>query len=128
MKKIFLALFVCTICVVGFFVFVFARIFYHNNISVSINDSEDRYQVYASYPLRHTSRIHHYLENRFHNHDLRKRRMEGYVSMDEKTHIYIASIPGRLIMKLDKKEHDLESRLRFKQLGEDIKIELTREN
>ncbi len=126
MKKIFLFLFICMVFIAGIFSFVLYKVWFSNNISISVNDSEDRFQLYASYPRNKARRIQHLIDSRFHNAMLRKNRVDGYMTTDDNTQFYVRTTPGRFLIRLNKNENNEEACLRLKQLGEEIKIELTK--
>ena len=126
MKKIFLFLFICIVFVAGIFSFVLYNIWNPNDVSISVNDSDNKFQLYASYPRNKTRRIQHILDARFHNAVLRKNRADGYITMEDNTQYYIKTTPGRFLVRVNKGENNEEACLRLKELSEEIKIELTR--
>ena len=126
MKKIFLFLFICMVFIAGIFSFVLYKVWYSHDISISVNDSDDRLQVYASYPRNKAKRIQHLIDSRFHNAKLRKNRVDGYMTMDDNTQFYVRTTPGRFLIRLNKNEHNEQACANLKELGEEIKVELTR--
>lgn len=46
--------------------------------------------------------------------------------MDDNTQLYVRTTPGRFLIRLNKNEQNEQACLRLKELGEEIKIELTR--
>jgi len=93
-----------------------------NNISIRVRETDDIYQLNASYRRNQTARLQRYMDARLHtNHLFKNSRMDATVTLDDKTSFYVRSSPGRLLIKLDKNANDEASYIRIKELAEDIK-------
>ncbi len=128
MKKFLLVLIICILVIGGFFAFALYKFHYTNNIAITVNDSRDDYRVYATYPLRKAANMQHFLATKMHKRELHEKRVEGYIQLNDHSEIYISSIPGKLLLKMDKHENDQYSKKRIKKIVEELKLELTREN
>ena len=126
MKKIFFALVFFTFLIGCFFTLTWHTIQRNsgNNVSISINESEDRYKLYASYNKRKTRKIQRYLDSELNSHLFSSARINATVTLDDQTNFYIKANPGILLIKLNKSENSLESYYRIKELGEGIKRKL----
>ncbi len=125
MKKIFLILLLCILFIAGFFTWVLYSIHSGNGSSVSIKESDDSYEFYASYNRSRTRRVQGYIDAQLQTkHIFKNARIDATVTLDDKTVFYIKTIPGVLLIKLNKRENDFTSYTRIKKLGEDIKLRL----
>jgi len=128
MKKIFLVLVICTLLIVGLFSVVAYKWRVHNdytgNISIKVKETDDTYQLYASYSRHTTRKIKRYLETELDNHLFRHTKIDATVTLPDETSFYVRSIPGRLLIRLNKEENSAASYNRIKRLGEGIKIKL----
>ncbi len=126
MRKIILALMVGVMMVVGFGLFVAYKIASNTDISIHVNDTEDQYQVEASYGRNQSRKVLSYIDAQLSkSKQFRHARMDGDVELDDHTKLYIRTKPGRLVIKVNKNENDSASIERIKILTEGIKIRLT---
>lgn len=126
MRKIFFALVLCMFLIACFFSFAWHTIRRHsgNNVSISINESDDRYKLYASYQKNQTRKIQRYLDSELNSHLFSRGRINATVTLDDQTNFHIKANPGTLLIKLNKRDNSHESYQRIKLLGEGIKIQL----
>lgn len=124
MKKVFFVLLFCTLCMAGFVTYVLHKMYSDNDISIIIKESDNSYRLSASYARNQTRKIQSYLNAQLHSTMFRNAKIDAFVTLDDKTRFYVKTIPGRLLIKLNKKENDYESYFRIKQLGEGIKMKL----
>jgi hypothetical protein len=128
MKKIFLVLVICTLLVVGFFSVVAYKWRVHNdhsgNISIKVKETDDIYQLYASYSRHKTRKIQKYLDAELNERLFRNTKIDATVTLPDETSFYVRSIPGRLLIRLNKEENSAASYNRIKRLGEGIKLKL----
>jgi hypothetical protein len=124
MRKMFLVLLICTICIGSFVSYIFHKIYYSNNISIRINDSDDLYRIYAYFPQNKTYRLQRLMDEKLHSRMFNHARINGYLTLEDKTHLYINTAPGRLVIRFNKRENDEESCFRLRELGEGIKLNL----
>ena len=126
MRKIILALLIGVMMVIGFGLYVAYTIASNTDISINVNDTEDQYQVEASYGRNQSRKVLSYIDAQLSkSKQFRHARMDGDVELDDHTKLYIRTKPGRLVIKVIKSENDNASIERIKNLTEGIKIRLT---
>ena len=126
MRKIILALLIGVMMVIGFGLYVAYKIASNTDISINVNDTEDQYQVEASYGRNQSRKVLSYIDAQLSkSKQFRHARMDGDVELDDHTKLYIRTKPGRLVIKVNKSENDSASIERIKNLTEGIKIRLT---
>ena len=129
MKKIFLALLLCTLFIGGFFMYILYQWNKYevlsDNVAIRVNESTDSYQIYASYNRSKARRLQNYLDAKLNTHHMFNSPIDASFTLNDRTHIYVRNIPGRLIIRLNKNENNAESYYRIKRLGEEIKLRLT---
>lgn len=128
MKKILLAVLVLVIvCVMGAFSFIWYT--FHtlgeHDISIRVNESEDRYRLYATYDRHKTGRIHRLLCDELHNDLFRKNNVDADLTLDDDTRVHVTTKPGKLVILLNKHENSEESYRRIRELGEGVKLSLS---
>ncbi len=113
-----------------FFLLVFSSCLRrHHHTSVSISESEDIYQLFASYDKNNTRKVQRLLDEDLGNNinsSFRNARIDGRIALDDKTIFYIRMFPGELKIKFDKTENSGESCIKLKEVCEDIKDLLAR--
>ena len=126
MKKI-LAVIVCSLILMAcFFTFALHRIFSNRDISIHVNETDNTYQLYASYNRNQSRRIQKYIDAELNTHRFfSNAKMDALVTLDDKTNFYVKTKPGALYIKLNKDENDYEAYTRIKRLGEGLKHKLT---
>ncbi len=128
MRKLFLALVICTLFIAGFFMIILHKIYWqqeNNNITVRVNESDDSYRFYASYSRFKTRAIQNYIDAQLNtNHMFRNAKIDADVTLPDHTSIYVKSFPGILEIKLNKEKNDMASYNKIKALGEQLKIKL----
>lgn len=126
MRKIILVLLIGVLFIIGFGVFVAYKIASNTDIAISVNDTDDQYQVDASYGRNQSRKVLSYIDAQLSkSKQFRHARMDGDVELDDHTKIYIRTKPGRLVIKVNKGENDSASVERIRNLTEGIKIRLT---
>jgi hypothetical protein len=128
MRKIILVIVLGIFVTAGFFCFALYKIASHTDISFQVNDSDDFYEMRASYGRNQTKRIMSYVDlaiTNNHNKRFRKEHINEDVVLSDHAHFHIKSSPGRIQIKLNKDENDPETIERFKKITEGIKIRLT---
>jgi hypothetical protein len=101
-----------------------------DDVAISIKENENEYKLSARFDKNKTWVVQNYIENYTENSGLFKsdnNEVEGTVTLDDNTTVYIKSKKGRLKIKLDKEENSEESYERIKDMCEGIK-ELLAEN
>ena len=101
-----------------FISFVFASC-WHDNINISIHNSIDRYQFYASYSIAKTENVEQYLkENGIDLSD------DGYngttVVLHDDTKFYVKSSPGHIKILLNKKENSKATYKKVKHICDEL--------
>lgn len=126
MKKLILVLIGGMLVTTCFFVFVFHKMISKENVSIGFRESNGSYRLIASYERYKTRKLEKYIDAQLHTHYFtHKNRVDGMITLDDHTSIYLRTAPGKLYIKLDKQENDLYSYARVKKLGEGIKRKLT---
>jgi hypothetical protein len=130
MKKFFLVVLVAFIFLAGFCVYVLhevtdGEIFMDDDVSVSVRENDETYQLNARYHHNKARRIQRYLDAQLRmEHKLDDARIDANVTLDDMTHVYIKTLPGRLLIRLDKDHNSAESYDRIRRIGEGIKLQL----
>ena len=130
MKKFILLFVVGVLFAVCCFSYVLRRVYWHqnHNISVHVKETDDIYQLTASYDRNKTGRIQRYIDAELHQpHVFANARMDANITLDDHTNFYIRTAPGRLFIKMDKNTNDRDAYFRIKQLGEGLKVKLTQD-
>ncbi len=110
MKKLIFILIGGTLVATCFFVFIFHRIVYIENVSIRIQEFNDSYRLIASHERYQTKKLEKYIEVQLHSHHYNnKNRVDGMITLDDHTSIYLQAAPGKLYIKLNKQENDLYS-------------------
>ena len=126
MKKLVLVLMGGILVATCFFVFIFHRIVSKENVSISVQESNDSYRLIASYKRHQTRKLEKYIDAQLHTHHFsHKNRVDGMITLDDHTSLYLRAAPGKLYIKLDKQENDLYSYAKVKKLAEGIQLKLT---
>ena len=99
---------------------------HYHDVSISINDDEDIYQLSARYDESKTHKVENYLrectksiDGRFvyGNHDY----IDANLILDDDTRVYVKSHEGRLKIRFNKEENSAEAYERVKDMCEGIK-------
>ncbi len=128
MRKLFLALILCTLFVGCFFIYIMHRIYVQadKNISVSVKETENTYQIYASYSRFRSRQIQNYVDRQLNaNHVFRNARIDADMTFDRNLLVHVKNRPGLLVIRMDKTKNDSDAYYRIKELGEGIKEKLT---
>ncbi len=129
MRKLFLALVICTLFIAGFFMLVLHRIYWNNHdVAIQVKETDNTYRFYASFNRHKTHSIQAYVDEQLKTHVFTNARINADIIVDDNMNMHVRSGPGLLIIKMDKDKNDLESYNRLKQLGEHIKHRLAEDN
>jgi hypothetical protein len=124
MKNVFLGLVLCVIVIGGLFSLAFhsMRWGWRHNTEISISESDNYYQLHAYFNRNKTKRLQRFMDAQLHQrHTFVNSRIDGSITLDDKTNFYIKTSPGVLFIKLNKGTNDFDSYYRVKQMGEGIK-------
>jgi hypothetical protein len=125
MKKIFLLLVLCLIGVAIFVNYTFDRVFDNNNISIKVREKENLYELRASYHRAKTRMLQEYMDQQMHTHNFFKNaRMDGNVTLDDHTKLYVKMKPGYLFVRMKKDENDSAAYANMKELTKGVKERL----
>jgi hypothetical protein len=114
---------------IGFVFYVAHKIVMNTDISINVNDTEEQYQVDASYGRDQSRKVLSYIDAQLSkSKQFRHSRMDGDIELDDHTKLYIKARPGRLIIKVNKNDNDSASIARIRELTEGIKVRLTDNN
>ncbi len=97
---------------------------YRHNTNISIHEQRDSYEFYASYSKNKTVKVQRYLDERLRSSESYSSEVGNYdltEVLNDDTKFYIRSAPGRLKIKLDKRENTEESYKRVKHICEGLK-------
>lgn len=98
--------------------------FHHHDVSVTISDDEDEYEMDAVYKKEQIHDVEVCLnEQLLTSGKISIKNLSGdeKITLDGKTRVYINSAPGELNIKVDKRENTEESYEKVKVLCEDLK-------
>jgi hypothetical protein len=106
------------------FLVVLSSCFHNHNISITVSDDEDEYEMDALYRKNQTHKVRAYLNEHLLNKSVvsfKNKSMDEEITLDDNTTFYINSYPGELRIKIDKTENSAESFEKVKQVCEDLK-------
>jgi hypothetical protein len=97
---------------------------HHDNISISVSDDEDEYEMQADYRKKQSHAVQVYLNNHLLNNSgvsIHNGFVDDEITLDDKTTFYINTNPGELNIRINKNENSEESCERVKQICEELK-------
>jgi hypothetical protein len=95
-----------------------------NNISISISEDDDTYQLKASYNRHSTGRVQQYINHCIEPNSLFKSENDYFdvtTTLTDKTEFYIKESPGKLKIVFDKRKNTSASLARMKNMYTGIK-------
>ena len=99
--------------------------FHHrHDMSISISDDEDLYEMEADYRRNQSHAVQVYLNNHLlttSNISIKNGYVDDEVTLDDKTTFYINTNPGELNIRINKNENSEESCERVRQICEELK-------
>ncbi|NCI47767.1 hypothetical protein [Sediminibacterium soli] len=132
MKRVFVGFLLCILLFGGFFCVSMYRwlhrhtIVHGQDISLSIRESDDMYQIYASYDPEKTWHVQDYLDETLRsNHMFRNARMNGMIVLDDRMNFFIRAVPGKLVIKFDRDDNSEEAFHRIKEFGKGLKFRIS---
>jgi uncharacterized protein YxeA len=126
MRKIILVLLIGIMIFIVFGLFAAYKIASNTDISIHVNDTDEQYQVDASYGRDQSRRVLSYIDAHLSkSKQFRHARMDGNIELDDHTKLYIKTRPGHLFIKVNKNDNDSASVERIRELTEGIKVRLT---
>jgi len=114
-----------------FLMLVFSSCFRDHNISISVSNSEDVYQMTARYPKYKTRKVEQMLGEFLEDISSRsyKHRRSGYeITLDDMSVMYLRSDPGKLKIRIDKTENRETCCTKAEEICEEIKRVLADDN
>lgn len=109
----------------GVFAYVLYKMSSHHNTNISISESDNSYEFYASYTNNKTLQVHRFLDNKLKTKQVFNHgRVDAMITLSDNTNVYVKTTPGRLLIKLDKNDNSPEAYERIKRVGEDLRIKL----
>ncbi len=127
MKTATLFLALCMISAVFFYSFV-KKDSNSDNISISVNESDDQYRLSAEYPEKQTRKVQRYLDDYLEpsgNMSFVNAEIDATMKLDNSMTFHIKSSPGTLRIKFDKRKNSADAYRRMKKLGDELKTLLT---
>lgn len=131
MKKVFVGFLLCVVLFGGFFCVSMYRWFrdhtflHGHGVSFSVKESDDTYQIYASYDPGNTGRVQEYLDEKLRaDRTFRNARINGNVVLDDRTNFFIEALPGKLLIRFDRDNNTQEAFLKMKELGDGLKTRI----
>lgn len=126
MRKIILVLLIGFMVAVGFISYALYKIVDNTNISINVKETEDQYQVNASYGRGQSRKVLSYIDAQLsRSKQFRHAVMNGDMVLDDNTKIYFKTRPGKLLIRVNKNENDSASIERIRKLTEGIKVQIT---
>src|SRR4051812_45000210 len=115
MQKLLLVVAIVAFCVISVFATIVSRWANHHrsfgsrDVSVSISESDTRYQLRAYYNQRNTARVERCIEQHLRTgHVFTRARMNADLVLDDAT-LYVKSKPGSLLIRFNKDENSFEA-------------------
>jgi hypothetical protein len=99
-----------------------------DKVSVTLTESEDRYELKAAYDEALTDKVRAYMNNTIAkgtSTNFKNTEVDAEMTLDNHASFYISSHPGKLSLKLDKRKNSAEIYKRFKEMCEGIKNLIT---
>ncbi len=97
---------------------------HHHDTSVTISDSEDEYELSASFDEHKTRKIQRLLDREL-NIDLgtsgRRTHVDATITLNDHTTFYMRALPGELRINFDKSENSEDSWIKIQGVCEEIK-------
>lgn len=114
-----------------FLMVLFSSCFRDHNISISVSDSEDIYQMTAKYPKYKTRKVERMIDEFLEDISSRSykhRRSDYEITLDDMSVMYLRSDPGKLKIRVDKTENTEACCAKAEEICEEIKRVLTDDN
>jgi hypothetical protein len=92
--------------------------------SITVKESDDFYQLSADYDPDKTGKVQGYLDDYLTQRgdvSFKNAQIDATMTLNDKTVFYIKSMPGKLIIKFDKRRNSRNAYARFKKLGDELK-------
>ena len=98
------------------------------NVSIRVKETSRIYELKASYARNKTYRIQKFMDEELHTTDVfNHARIDGDVVLDDQTSLYVRTEPGKLTIRMNRRENDPAAYYRIKSLGEKLKRKITEE-
>ena len=113
--------FLCLFLLVGFC--FSCTSFNSNQINLTVSEDEEDYKVLAAYPEDNTQKVETYLNETIgdKNHiSFTNTTIDALLTLDDGTKMYVNNKPGKLQIKLNKRENSAASYREVKALGEGL--------
>ncbi|MEO8171861.1 MAG: hypothetical protein ABI581_02215 [Sediminibacterium sp.] len=95
------------------------------DVSIRVKETGRIYEIKASYAKNKTYRIQRFINQELHTSNVfSNARMDGDITLDDRSNFYVKAYPGRLVIRMDRRENDPEAYYRIKSLGEKLKRKL----
>jgi hypothetical protein len=95
------------------------------NTSIRVKENGRMYEIKAFYAKNKTYRIQRFIDQELHTRDVfSNARMDGAITLDDRSNFYVQAYPGKLIIRMDRRENNPEAYYRLKSLGEKLKHKL----
>ncbi|SDL16384.1 hypothetical protein [Siphonobacter aquaeclarae] len=97
-------------------------------LSFKVNDSDETFQLSAEYNPDKTEQVQEYLDEKLttgNDASFENAEIDATMTLNDKTHFYIRSNPGELLIRFNKSENSKASYLKMKELSKGLKDVLT---
>jgi len=97
---------------------------FNHNISITVSEEKDAYEFSANYDRSNTGRVESYINEHIKPNQMGNSEndyVDANTSLPDNTRFYIKESPGKLKIKLDKRENSTASYYRIKKMCEGIK-------
>lgn len=97
---------------------------FNHNISITVSEEKDYYEFSANYDRSNTGRVEGYINSEISPDRLANSEndyVDANTSLPDNTRFYIKESPGKLKIKLDKRENSTASYYRIKKMCEGVK-------
>ncbi|MES2370977.1 MAG: hypothetical protein V4557_00255 [Bacteroidota bacterium] len=95
------------------------------NTSIRVKENSRIYEIKALYAKNKTFRVQRFIDQELHTTNVfSNTRIDGDIVLDDRSNFYVQAYPGKLIIRMDRRENDPEAYHRIKSLGEKLKRKL----
>lgn len=93
----------------------------HENVSITISDSDDEFEIEANFPKSKAQEIHEFLDAEFNQNTFKKAEIDADIRLSDKTFFYAKSSETYLNIELDKDKNTKEALQKMKKIGKGVK-------
>lgn len=99
-----------------------------NDLSIKVKDSDETFELAAEFDPDKTEQVREYLDEKLttgSDPSFENAEVDATMTLNDKTHFYIRSNPGELLIRFNKSENSKASYLKMKELSKGLRDVLT---